>query len=258
MSRTVLIFKTALRDYFSEKHNIYTYFVVILLYELVYIVFLRVLFLNVATIRGFGFYELLSIFGFFQIVFSLFHIMFAYFIWFQNKYLWRRGLDTVLILPVHPLYYITLKEIPGQIMEITSLFIGIIIFIIGIIHVKLNVMKTLLLLPFVLSLSFSTLTGFSLILVSFGFLVYGRKGPFEVFYDIMELAQYPINIFPKVLRILFTYVFPLFQFATLPYFNLKNISLSGMLLLSISGVLFPILGLMLFSRSLKKYRSGGG
>lgn len=257
MSKTLSIFKTAIRDYFSEKHNIYTYFIVLLLYELVYIVFLKVLFFNVPTIQGVGFYEVLSIFGFFQVVFSLFHLTFAYFIWFQNKYIWKRGLDSVLTLPVHPLYYITLKEIPGQVMEITSLFIGIIIFVVGIVHVDISMFKTLLLFPMFLSLAFMTLWGFSLILISLGFLVYGRKSPFEVFYEIAELGQYPINIFPRVLRILFTYVLPLFQLATLPYMSLKSASMSNMFMLGASGFLFSISGLFLFSKALRRYKSGG-
>jgi len=255
MIREVL--RASFKEFFSEKHTVMSYFASLFLYELVYIIFLRVLFMKVPSFHGLGFYDVLCIFGMFQVVFSLFHLYFAYFIWFQEKYVWDRGLDVVLSMPVNVIYYITLLEIPGQIMEITGLVVGIIVFSIGAIGAGMGLCKIFLGLLIFVPISLVIFTGFSLVLLSIGFILYGRHTPFELFYEIAELGQYPVNLFPKVLRVIFTYVFPLLQIATLPYLILKDLSFHNMLFLLGAAFFWGMLGLWCFNKSLEKYQSGG-
>ncbi len=257
MKNIIEVLKISFKDFFSEKNMIITYGTSIILYEVVYLVFLRVLYLNIPAIKGYSFYELVCIFGIFQIIYSIFHLFFAYFIWFQSKYIWDRHLDIVLTIPYSPLNYITLKEIPGQIMEIVSLTIGILIFVIGLTQIQGTGLKVVIIFPVLVLFGFLSFFGFSLFLLSSGILMYGKKSPFEIFYEIVELGQYPTDIFPKVLRILFTYVFPLFQIATLPYLSLKNKQLQHFSLLIISGLVWFFVGTTSFNRAIRKYKSGG-
>ncbi len=249
------VLRFSLLDFFSEKSNFILYFTVIFLYQLLYIVFLRVIFLKVPAIYGLKFSEVLVIFGIFQVVSGLFHLAFAYLIWFQEKYIWSRNLDVILTLPSNPILYITLKEIPGQIMEIITVITGIVIMATG--FVTGGGISILGLVKIIIAtlLGFLILSGFAYFLVSISFLLYGRRSVFEAFYEVLELGQYPITIYPKSLRVIFTFLIPIGFLATYPYLSLYKTQM--LIFMFIASLFFLISGYVFFHYFLKYYQSGG-
>ncbi len=140
-------------------------------------------------------------------------------------------------------------------MEIITITTGIAIIITGFITGEVGLTVLVLLKIVVATLSgFLILTGFACFLVSLSIMLYGRRSLFEVFYEVLELGQYPITIYPKTLRVIFTFFMPIGFLATYPYLALHETRIFVFLIMV--SLVSIIGGYGSFRYFLKAYKSG--
>jgi ABC-2 type transport system permease protein len=256
----MLFLKKNMKEFLIDKGNFILYFFTILFYQLLFIIFIYVIFKHVPDIRGWSFYEILFIFGFFNIVSGIFYLVFAWTLWFPEKYILSGKFDILLLLPINSLLCVIYEELGRSISEIITIFLGILYIIFAYFHLKLN-FSFLTLIYFLINIFSAVLVlgGIFIIFTSFSMRLKTRNPFITPFIYFMELAQYPIDIFNKTLRIILTFILPIAFAGFFPAASIirpdkyKNFVCITFLL----GVLIFYFGTLLWNLNIKKYESIG-
>ncbi|MBN1620000.1 ABC-2 family transporter protein [candidate division WOR-3 bacterium] len=256
---SVIIFQN-LKGFMADRGNFFTYLLTIVLYNALSLIFLGVVFSYIEDIRGWSFYELLFIYGFFTAVSGLFYTVFAWCLWFPESYIINGKLDSVKYLPVNSLYYIIVSELGNSFMEITSLVLGaaIIVFSSVKLHLKPDIFFFLKL---VLSLvgSTSIMASYFIFFSALSFKIKSTSFFGAPFMEIIQFSQFPVEIFSKGLRVVITWVIPISFVAFFPSASLirrAEYEIYYLITFSIGAGLF-YLSVLFWTYNLKKYESVG-
>lgn len=256
----IAFLKKNLKEFFIDRGNFIIYFFTILFYQALFIIFMSVIFQYVPNIKGWNFFEILFIFGFFNIVSGIFYLIFAWTLWFPTKYLLTGKLDVLLVLPINSFLGILLEELGRSVSEIITIFLGILYVTLSILklNINLNLINLFYFLLNVLS-GVLILGGIFTIFTSFSFFFKSRTPMVTPLIYFMELAQYPIDIFNKWLRVFLIYILPIAFAGFFPAVSIirpyeyKNFQF---LTFFVSVFVFFI-SLILWHLSIRKYESAG-
>lgn len=107
-----------LQQAMANRGDFWTGFLAIVFYQALGLIFVSVIFLNVPQIRGWRFEEVLFILGFFHTTTGLFYMHFAWTLWFPERYIVERQLDTLLTRPVNPYFQVIVEGLGSSVQEI--------------------------------------------------------------------------------------------------------------------------------------------
>ena len=217
------------------------------------------LFKNFHTVGDWGVYEALLMFGIVTTVFSFNETFARGYDDFPNVI--RNGeLDRYLVRPVNIYFQIFTAKI--EFNKIGRLLLGIIVSIIAIVKLQIEwtLVKVLVLISTYLC---GILVMLGLVFIAAGISVFTVEN-LEFLYIITDgakqFAQYPINIYAKWLRNIFTFIVPLACFNYLPISYLLGIGSVPMWLCGIAplfGFVFFIPCFIFFKYALTKYQGTG-
>lgn len=217
------------------------------------------LFQNFNTIGEWGFYESALMFGIITSVFTFSECFFRGYDEFPN--LIKTGtLDRLLVRPVNIYLQILYQKIEWTKLGRASLGLVISIFAICNLTVQWTFLKfVVLILMYVCGIA--VILG--LILISAGVIVFTVEN-LEFLHILTsgskEVAFYPINIYKKWLRNIFTFIIPLACFNYLPLSYILGVGSVPMWLCAISpilGMLFVVPCFLFFRFALSKYQGTG-
>jgi len=228
--------------------------VVTILAELLSIV---LLFQGFKSVGEWGFYETELMFGIIISVFSFTECFARGFDEFPS--LIKSGqLDRLLVRPVNIFYQILGSKI--EFSKLARFFSGIVIVIISLIHLSIEwtfVKVIVLIMTFICG----AIVIFGLMLIIAGISVFTVEN--LEFTNILtngakEIAYYPINIYGKWLKNIFTFIIPVACFNYLPVSYLLGMKSQIIYALSpLIGLLFIIPCILFFNFALKKYQGTG-
>lgn len=217
--------------------------------------FLEAIFSIISQIDDFNYGQMLFIYGFSTISRSI-HIIFFDNLWmFGSRYIRDGDLDRILTLPMNPLFLIVSERI--QIQGIVTLIIGVLALLKSSLILKLSwtISSTLLLLFFILC------AGFLFFSIQIGPMScsFWIVDSFELTNNIFLLnifTKYPIKIYPILIQILLTFIFPYAFTSYYPSVFLMRKSSFGIILPLVTIIIF-LLNYSFFKKGLKKYTSVG-
>ncbi|MGT2799909.1 ABC transporter permease [Streptococcus marmotae] len=223
--------------------------------QIVYLIFLNVLFGNIREIAGFSYGQMLFIYGISTIGRSV-HLIFFDNLWmFGSRYIREGEFERLMILPVNPLFQLISERV--QLQGIGTTLVGIIAtskayhllqlhwevtdyllftlscICIGLLYAAIQLGPT--------ALAFWTVESFPITMGIF---------------SLNQMAQYPIRIYPTAIQILLTLVFPYAFTSYFPALHFLNISSIGLLLPLVVLTIFSI-NYTLFRYGMKKFSSVG-
>lgn len=226
-------------------------------FQAIELIFIWIIFQNTDSIAGWNFEELLLLYGVMMLSVAVTSLL------FESTYNLGRGLirkgkfDTILLRPVHPLISV-LGE--AEVSEALGYIVISMILIVSTL-VKLEVQITVFLVFKILY--FGILGGFIIggiqtICGVAGFWTYKSNEIVWSAFQLHRLAEYPIEIYNKFIRILITFILP-FAFAsyypTLNYLGEKN---NYLMFTSLAFTLIIwFIAVKIWNFALKKYRSTG-
>lgn len=220
------------------------------------IIVIITIFSFIPTLKNFNANECILIYSIYLMVIGLFYAFFNWTLFYSNSYLINGKLTDVLIKPVNPLLFIIGQRFAFS--EIIEFFTGFVLFIYSIIILKISILKTLSLLLLVGPGTLS-IAGIFIIVASIA-----RKFPkideaFNPLMSILDFAQYPVSIYPNMVKFFLTWIFPISLIAFYPASIVleKEIFSLKLLFLPIYGLLFFIIGYLLFVKSVRDYESTG-
>lgn len=218
-----------------------------------------VLFKNFQTVAGWGFYEAALMFALITTSYSVSECFARGFDEFDK--LVRSGeLDRLLVRPVNIVFQVFVSKI-----EFTKLFRVIIGLIVGIIAIaNLAIVWTFTkVLVLIAAFVCGIVVIFSTFLIAAGVAVFTieKMEAVNIFTNgAKEICYYPLNLYPKWLTRICTFIIPLACFNYLPISYIMEVGSVPPILCALSpvlGILFIIPCLLFFLWSLKKYNSTG-
>jgi ABC-2 type transport system permease protein len=249
-----------IQQFLSDKSNFWMYFATIFLHQAIFVVFISVLFSHIPDIKGWSFYEILFMYGFYQIVSGAFYSVFSWTLWFPSAYVMHRKLDQILISPASPYYLITCEEFGKSVMEFITVALGIGVMIYACLHLDLHFTFSMLIQLIILLVSGCLILGgvFTAITAS-AFWLKSEISLASLFMELMDFAQYPATIYPRWLRFALTYIFPIAFVSFYPASTVLRPSEGAWLAVASIGVGIVSFcgGLGIWQLGLRRYESSG-
>lgn len=223
------------------------------------IALIGLIFTQVEAINGWGFYELIFLYGFGRLVLSIHNFfLFAPFV-LGDRYIINGNFDRFLVRPLNPLFqvYSTYIQMHGfaNILAASGIIIYTSLQISGNIF---TVQNLLYLVPAILSGVLVTASIF-LTFATTGFWTGRTMALFRLFWDFGEFRKYPLEIYPVALKTFFVTIMPIMFASYFPASFLlgKDVYPKLQLITLIAGPIFYMLAYRFWLHGLKNYTSTG-
>ncbi len=222
------------------------------------LVFILVVFEHVPALKGWSRDELIFIYGYFLVPFSIFNATSANLWNFAERYVVRGELDRVLTRPLNSLFQVLLETV-----EVESLLGGL-----GGVALMAWAGRRLALdvswadLPLLLALTVGSVlvyNGIFVALASVAFWTDSRSGLIPLVWNLHVYGRYPVEIYDRWLRFLLTWVLPISFTAFYPATYLLDRAAwrSYALATPAVGLAVFALGLLAWNAGLRRYRGAG-
>ncbi|RMD59889.1 hypothetical protein D6833_10825 [Candidatus Parcubacteria bacterium] len=216
-----------------------------------------VIFLNVPSLRGWRFEEVLFILGFFHVTSGLFYLHFSWTLWFPERYLIERQLDTLMVRPINPYFQIMFKELRSSLQELFSILLGVLLMSMaaGGLSIEWSWIK-IVWLGIGVVLGAVILGGLFTLLAALSFWAKGSVSLAAPLMSLMDFAQYPLDIYSNVIRVILTFVIPIGFIAFYPSASLLREEYQEYIVYTfVLALLFSVGGYGLWHRGLRRYES---
>ncbi len=208
-------------------------------------------------LHGWNFEQLLLLYGVMMLSVAVTDMFFDSTYDLGKKFIRKGKFDTVLLRPVHPLI-----SILGESQTSTALgYIVIAIVIIVSMLIKLQIEVTIALILKIVFLGVIggiIIGGIQTICSISGFWTYKSNEVVWSVFRMYRLAQYPIEIYNKFIRIIITIILPFAFVAYYPTLEYLNQNSDKMLIIApIIAIIVWLIAIGVWNWGLKKYRSTG-
>lgn len=231
----------------------------IALYQGVGLVFLAVVFQHIPQLFGWTFSQILFVFGAFQVVTGLFYFFFSWTLWFSSDYLIEGGLDALLYRPAPAFLQIVAEGVGESIAELPGSVFGIAILLVAARGMETRIpLSTAALFALLLVAGVAILGAIFTLLALSSFWFRATRSAGEPLLGVLDFAQYPLLIYPRWLRVVFTFLIPLGFVAYWPSAWALGSAPSSIIALTFAWVLvlWAIVALV-WRRGLRRYESTG-
>lgn len=214
---------------------------------------------SIPSLNGWEMEELGVLYGFSMMPIAIDHL-FTDELWNVAYYRVKKGdLDRNFLRPVPVLFQVIAETFHPE--GFGELIVGIIM--LSICGVKLNINWSfgyILLLIIATIFGALIITSFKIIIASIAFVV-KRSGPLlQIVYNFIDYTRYPIEIYPKVVRFLLSFIIPFALIISMPIqivlFNDYSPYLLSLLIIGVS-ILLLTMAILIWSFFEKKYESTG-
>lgn len=221
------------------------------------LLFLYVIFQNITNLAGFTIDQILLMYGLSLIPKGIDHLFFDN-LWLLPRIVRQGTMDRYLLRPVNPLFTFLIERFqPDAFGEI---ILGSALVITTAIRMELSVTiwNVLAILVFI-GLGIFLFTALKLITSSTSFWLKNSYPLMQITYNISDFTKYPLNIYPKLIQRLMTFVIP---FALVSYYpglyvfgRMDFLEVFSYLVIVLS--ILMSLGLLVWNKGLKHYESAG-
>ncbi|WP_155962824.1 ABC transporter permease [Streptococcus ruminantium] len=226
-----------------------------LIEQIVYLVFLNILFGNIKEIAGFNYGQMLFIYGIATAGRSI-HLIFFDNLWlFGSRYIRKGEFERLLLMPVNPLFQLICERIQPQ--GIGTTLIGILALIQASNELSMEWSFWKLLLLIFITICIGLL--YAAIQLGPTALAFWIVESFPLtmgIFSLNQMAQYPLNIYPRLIQFLLIFIFPYAFTAYLPALYFFDLSMWGLALPIVVALIFAI-NYKLFRYGMTKFTSVG-
>ncbi|WP_321833118.1 ABC transporter permease [Clostridium butyricum] len=229
-----------------------------LLVQFTGIIFIQLIFNSVPTLDGWGFYEILFIYGMAQIPRGIDHVFTDYLWIFTWKTIVEGEFDRYLLRPLNPLFQVISESVqPDGLGEI---IIGVMLTVYS--SAKLGIqfgIKKLIILVVVIIFSTIIYSAIKLAVASIAFWTKSSFSYLFMTYQISSFAKYPIGIYPKVIKFILIGIIPFAFTGYYPaaYFIGKESFQVGVLLTVIISLISITVAYKIWTIGIRSYESAG-
>lgn len=228
-----------------------------LTFQIIELIFIWIIFQNTDNIAGWNFQQLLLLYGVMMLALSVNELLFDSTYDIGKKFIRKGKFDTILLRPVHPLISVLGESQSSSSMSYVILSVILIVTMLIKLEISITFWLVLKILYFGILGGF-IIGGIQTIFSVSGFWTYKSNEVIWSVFQMHKLAQYPIEIYNKFVRILISFILP-FAFAsyfpTLDYLfeNQNNL----FFIVPCITITVWIIVIITWNWALKQYRSTG-
>lgn len=219
---------------------------------------LYLVFQKIPTLNGWGFNELLFIYGFAQIPRGLDHL-FADNLWMLSGRIIRSGdFDKYLLRPINPLFHLISEIFQADALGELVVGIGLVVYASTALALTWTV-GSLVSLGYLILMGMVIYTALKLLFASFAFWLKFSQHVVFFMYTFSDFAKYPVEIFHPVLRTIITFALPFAFTAYFPasWFMDRMDPLWAFGGTTLAAVVTWTLGITVWRAGIKAYESAG-
>ena len=166
--------------------------------------------------------------------------------------------DKFLIKPYNTLMLLTFSSV--DIEGLAEVFAGLALIVWSFIRLNLTVFSTnFLVYLFLIGLGLLFVYSLMVLIASLSFLVIKAEALVSLFFSLVDLARYPIQIYGIGFRFFLTFLLPVAIMSTYPASSLVfGLKFWSILEITVPVVLFFIISIYLWNKAMSKYSSAGG
>lgn len=249
-------FKVKMLSLISYRYDYLLWISVQVINIFVQLLFLDVTVGNIRKINGWDYWLIIAIYGFFQMVVSIYQMFFQYIVMIPEELAFDGGLDLYFTKPFSILFQITFGNL--DLSYLPSFIIGFIIFIYGAEN-NITLTSFVFWLKFLVALISAVviLVSIYLIFCSIAFWVNDRLSIQIPLNQLIQLGKYPTTIYNSKLSFILTWIFPLAFVAFMPTLFIFEVDILSNIYLSLPFVALVLLivSSLVWRKGLKKYSS---
>lgn len=229
-----------------------------ILIQLSSLIFIGLIFNNIPSIKGWGFYEIIFIYGFSQIPRGIDHV-FTDYLWIFSGHSVKNGeLDRYLLRPLNPLFQVIAQRFQPE--GFGELIVGVILVVFSGIKLHINV-TPITIIGFILAIIGGTLiyTAIKLAAASIAFWTKTSFRHLQMAYELSGFSKYPVTIYPNVIKNFSTYIIPFAFTGFYPgaYLLGKESFFIGVIMTFIIGIIAIFVAYFIWLKGLSSYESVG-
>ncbi len=226
-------------------------------FQIIELIFIWIIFQNTDNIAGWNFEHLLLLYGVMMLSVSINDLLFDSTYAIGKKLIRKGKFDTILLRPVHPLISVLGESETSTALGYMVLSIVLIISMLTKLQITITVYLIIKILYFGI-LGGLIMGGIQTIFSIAGFWTYKSNEVVWSVFQLHKLAEYPIEIYNKFIRILITFILPFAFTAYYPTLDYLGLSESNLIYITPLVVIFVwIIAIKVWNLALRKYRSTG-
>ncbi len=247
-----------MKNLMEYKVDFLTGAVSFLLGQIIQIATLGIIFSQIPDLVGWGFNEILFIYGFSLIPKGIDHLLFDN-LWSVGYFIVRKGdFDKYLTRPINSLFYVIAEKFCVD--AFGELFIGLVLIVYSAIALKITI--TWYMIPlFIIAVVFATLiyTSIKIATSAIAFWTKASGHITHMFYMTNDFSKYPATIYNKFVQTIITYVIPFAFTAFYPasYFLSKGNALFCIGGTVVASIVLFVISVCIWNRGIKAYESAG-
>lgn len=226
-------------------------------FQIIELIFIWIVFQNTDNIAGWTFEHLLLLYGVMMLSISVTELLFDSTYDIGNRLIRKGKFDTILLRPVHPLISVLGESESSTVFGYLVLSIVLIVSML----IKLQVSVTFFLVVKILYfgiLGGLIIGGLQTIFSIAGFWTYKSNEVVWSVFQLHKLAEYPIEIYNKFVRVLITFILPFAFVSYYPTLDYLGANYNYLLFVApIVVIVVWIVAIRVWNWALGKYRSTG-
>ncbi len=251
----VIYFKTAIQKYLAYPFDFYARLLQTVISLIGSIGGILIIYSKIDSINGWKFYDSITVAGMFMLVQGIKNLFIGPSLSSISGLggdLWTGNFDFILMKPISSRLYISIKN--WDPISFIDIIISIIIIIISVDVSGYPISgRGIFLFCVVLLLGFILLYSIMMIFASVAFWYLGTP-LLWIFSSLMEMGRYPVTFYPRLLRIILTWIVPIGFIITIPAQALiGNVDVKSILFGVVVTFVFYIFSVWFYNLSVKKY-----
>lgn len=229
-----------------------------LIYQAANLLFIVIVFSQVPLLRGWSREEIIFIYGYFLLPYSLFNATAANLWDFPDRYIVKGEMDRVLTRPLHSLFQVLLETVDLEAFLGAVTGTGLLVWSAWQLQLDLRWYDLPVLLVMVLG-SAAVYLGIYVALAAVAFWTDARTGLVPLMWNLNSYGRYPVEIYRGWLRFLLTWVLPLAFAGFYPaaWFLRRESWGTFAALTPLVGGLVLFLGIRIWNSGVSRYRGAG-
>jgi ABC-2 type transport system permease protein len=205
---------------------------------------------------GWTFYQVLLIQSIFTVSSGISNMFFQGIFRETNNAVRDGVFEIILLKPVEPLFYLAATSINPESSALVAG--GCVMFGLSAAHVPgITGAAVPVFMLFILA-GICVMLGLTLVMAAVSFKWVGNSRLPELFGSVLELAKYPLGIYPHSVRTFSTFIIPVALVASIPAAVLTGRVESSYIAAVIPCILLVLTGIVLYKRMIRMYESAGG
>ena len=261
MKRAIKIYFTCIKTSFSKALTYRSSFIfgtiITLLSNILFPLVTVMIYNNGASFPNWSIWEVLLLQSIYTMSLGVSSLIFNGIVWETMNHIREGSFEIVLLRPMSPLYYMIVNNFDPECIGL--LIGGMIMSIISILQIGIKPTINHLASFLVLFLAgIAVMGGLYLIMAAIGFKWVGNSRIPEIFDSIKTFGKYPLDIFPKQIKFITSFIMPVAMIGFFPCTALLGNSSKNELLFCIPCVIFILFGVWLYNKMIKLYEGVGG